>query len=139
MLDTNSGTYIWLTLIMLIKSANILYTVYSGLSAAKYFSLRKNEIAGLQDKEKERQFLEKYIFLSRALPILILLCYIPSCINTIYTIITQQFNEILFQLDSSLYSLIGFINALAYSYFYRSIFNKCCKKKSKKQNINILI
>jgi hypothetical protein len=114
---------------MLVKMMNVLYTVYSGLSAAKYFARRLLEIDGMVDKVKEKRFLEKYIFLSRVLPIVLLLCTLPSVINAVYISFTDEFNRVLFYLDAILYTLIGFVNSLAYSYFYRAIFRKCCKKR----------
>jgi hypothetical protein len=124
----NNWTYIWFVLIFTMNWVNIIYTVYSGLSAAGYFAIRRNEIEGIPDKVKEKDFLEKYIFIARVLPMVLLVCCLPFAINTIYIITSKELNKALFTVHLSMYSLIGFFNTLAYSYFYRSIFKKCKKK-----------
>jgi hypothetical protein len=118
--------YIWSSLIYTFKWANLIYTVYAGFYAARYFALRRKEIKGQKAKEREKKFLEKYIFILRALPIILLVGFIPPTVSRMYTFITQDVNFYLDVLHLSMYTLLGFFNSLAYSYFYRSLFR--CKR-----------
>ena len=107
---------------------NMAFQLYSTYKTIMYFRLRSKEIRNSNDKEKEREFIKKYILILILIPIILLVTKLPGSINRWYEVIVSEESTLLYTIHAFVSCLQGFLNSLAYSFFYRKLI-KCCPKK----------
>jgi cAMP receptor-like G-protein coupled receptor len=133
-LDTYS--YTWIIIFYLFNWGNIIYSIYALISTSMYFSKRQAEIGNDSEKIREAKYLRKYIFILRIFPLILIITRLSGTMNRLYSMIQDEDSFFLFAFHSTVFSLVGFFNSLIYSYFYRSVFKECCKKKEIESNFS---
>ncbi len=119
----------WIVLFYIFNWGNIMYSIYALITTSRYFSKRKAEIGHCSEKLKEAKFLGNYVFILRVFPLVLIATRLSGTLNRCYSMIYSSDSFFLYSFHSTVFSLSGFFNALIYSYFYRSLFNNCCKSK----------
>ena len=105
----------------------MIYNIYCAIKVGNYFEKRQVEIAGKSEKEKELNYLKKYVLILRLFPIITVITRFPATINRIWGLIFRTDIFVLYILHVSFYSLVGLCNSMIYAFFYRSVFR--CKKR----------
>jgi hypothetical protein len=127
--------YLWTISIYLFDLLNIMYIIYALFVSSQYFEKRKLEINCDLTKSRELNFLKKYVFILKSFPIILIINRLPGFLNRVYSLIRNKDSFCLFMMHCVTMSLSGLFNSLIYSYFYRSVWKCCCKRKDDYENL----
>ena len=123
----------WSLCLYIFHWSNILFNIFAVYKSIKYFKIRAFEIK--EDKKEQSNFLKNFCIMLKFFPMILIICWVPATINRIYLFTAKVENTFLYTIHAFFTSLIGFLNALVYSYYYKSHLNSClCPKTEVKEN-----
>jgi len=98
---------------------NIIFNIFAVLKVIKYFKIRAFEVK--EHDNKQANFLINFCIILKFFPIIQILSWIFPTINRIYIYTTDEENTALYALHAFFGFLMGFLNCIVYSYYFRSI------------------
>ena len=123
----DSDAWLWSMGIYIFHWCNIVFNIFAVCKTIKYFKIRAFEIE--EDNQEQSNFLKNFCIVLKFFPIILIICWVPATINRIYLFATGIENTFLYTIHAFSSSLIGFLNALVYSYYYKSHIKSCILPK----------
>jgi hypothetical protein len=120
----NYEAWVWSLTIYIFHWCNILFNIFAVYKSVKYFNIRAFEIQ--TDDQEQANFLKNFCIMLKFFPIILVICWVPATINRIYLFASKKENAFLYGLHAFSTTLVGFLNALVYSYYYRNFFKSYC-------------
>jgi hypothetical protein len=124
----NQAAWVWSLVIYIFHWCNILFNAFAVYKSIRYFNIRAFEVR--TDDKEQANFLRNFCIMLKFFPIILILCWVPATINRIYQFASKKENAFLYGLHAFSTSLVGFLDSLVYSYYYRNFYRIycCCKK-----------
>jgi hypothetical protein len=123
--DTNA--WIWSLCIYIFHWSNIIFSIFAVFKSIRYFKIRAFEV--VEDNQEQSNFLKNFCIVLKFFPIILIICWVPATINRIYLFATGIENTFLYTIHAFFTSMLGFLNALVYSYYYKSHLKSCLMAK----------
>jgi hypothetical protein len=128
---TNNAAWIWTLIIYIFNWLNISFNIFAVIKSIIYFKIRAFEIK--EYDKNQANFLKNFTIMLKFFPIILIVCWIFPTINRIYIYATKHEDTFLYAMHAFSSCLMGFLNSLVYSYYYRQLLAVyCCGKKEKR-------
>jgi heme/copper-type cytochrome/quinol oxidase subunit 2 len=116
---SDDAAWAWSLLIYIFSWMNIAFNIFAVWKSINYFKIRAFEIK--EDDQVQSNFLRNFCIVLKFFPIILVICWFFPTVNRIYSYAAQKENMFLYTMQGITGSLMGFFNAIVYSYYYRSI------------------
>jgi hypothetical protein len=120
----NYSAWVWSLTIYIFHWCNIIFNIFAVYKTIRYFNIRAFEVK--EDDKQQANFLKNFCIMLKFFPIILIICWVPATINRIYLFASKRENAFLYGFHAFFTSLIGFLDAIVYSYYYRGLLKTCC-------------
>ena len=117
--DSNDpAAWAWSLTIYIFNWINIIFNIFAVVKTIHYFKIRAFEV---EERDNEQaNFLRNFCIVLKFFPIIQIICWIFPTINRIFIFVSNSENTGLYALHAFFGFLMGFLNCIIYSYYFRT-------------------
>jgi len=116
--SNDPAAWTWSLAIYIFNWINILFNIFAVVKTIHYFRIRAFEVE--ETDNEQANFLRNFCIVLKFFPIIQIICWIFPTINRIFIFVSNTENTGLYVLHGFFGFLMGFLNCIIYSYYFRT-------------------